>query len=53
MINNGFKKAILIGHISDESADIIKLFYDSGAKLFLKKPSFFKDVEKLAVDSYK
>ena len=44
MMNNGYKKAILIGHSSDDSADIKKLFYDSGAKLFLKKPPFLNDV---------
>ena len=53
MINDGYKKAVLIGHSSDDSTDIIKLFYDSGAKLFLKKPPFFKDVEKLVIDSHK
>ena len=52
MMNEGYKKAILIGHSSDDSADIIKLFYNSGAKLFLKKPPFFKDVEKLVSYSH-
>ena len=44
MMNDGFKKAILIGHSSDDGANIIKLFYDSGAKIFLKKPPIFTDV---------
>ena len=45
MMNNGYKKAILIGHSSDDSADILKNFNDSGAKLFLKKPPFLKDIQ--------
>ena len=42
-----------MGHSSDNSAEIIKTFYDSGAKLFLNKPPFFKDIEKLVNESYK
>jgi len=44
MMKNGYKKAVLVGHSSDDSNDIVNLFYNSGAKLFLKKPPFLKDV---------
>ena len=52
MMKDGYKKAILIGHSSDDSSEIINLFYNSGAKLFLKKPPFFKDIQKIVSDSH-
>ena len=41
MMKRGYEKAILIGHSSDDSKDVIKGFNDAGTTYFLKKPPLF------------
>ena len=47
MMNQGYEKAILIGHSSDDGKDVLKAFNDAGTSYFFKKPPLFNKLNEL------